>query len=72
MRLFVNGKEVKLLLRIRRISQKEFSQRTGLTPVYVSRLLNQQSSVGLEAQKKIQGVLKFIPFERLFITCDTI
>lgn len=70
LKIYINGREVKLLLRIRRISQKEMAERTGLSTVYISRLLNQLTPVGLTAQKQIQSVFKFVPFERLFTTVD--
>lgn len=69
-RIFVNGKELKIILRLRRMSQKDLASKTGLTPVYISRIINQQSPVGLGAQKKIQSVIRFIPFERMFTTVD--
>lgn len=69
-KIFLNGKEVSLLLRIRRIKQCEFADKAGLSKVHVSKMIRQQSPVGVEAQKKIQNVFKFIPFERLFIAVD--
>ena len=70
MLIFLNRVEVLLMLRIKRISQKEFADLTGLSEVHISRMLNRQASVGLKAQKKIQEVFKFKPFERLFVTVD--
>lgn len=66
MLLFLNGRELRIILRQRKMSQKDLANRAGLTEVYISRLMKQHQSIGLEAQKKIQAVIKFVPFERMF------
>lgn len=73
MLLYINRAEVVLMLRIRCLTQKEFAKQTGLSEVYISRLLTKQSSVGIEAQRKIQralGLKSDKDFLRLFVTVD--
>ena len=71
-KIYLNGKEVALILRIRRLSQKDLAKRTGLSEVHISRIINQQSPVGIEAQRKLQSVIKGISFERMFTMVDKI
>lgn len=71
-KVYLNGKEVALLLRIKRMSQKDFAQRAHITQVHISRLINQQCPVGIKTQKEIQRVFKCIPFDRIFTMVDKI
>jgi transcriptional regulator with XRE-family HTH domain len=71
-KVYLNGKEVALILRIRKMTQKELAEKSGLSCVHISRLINLQSPVGITAQKSLQNALKFIPFERMFTMVDKI
>lgn len=73
MAVYINRAEVILLLRVRRMTQKEFAALTGLTEIYISMLLNKKASVGIGAQRKIQDALELKDakgFEKLFIMVD--
>ncbi len=65
-RVFLNGKEVKILLRMRGISQYMLARKANLNRVYICRLINMEAPIGLNAQKKIQSTLRGVPWERLF------
>jgi len=71
-KIFLNGKEIAVLLRVRRMTQKELAEKAGISEVHISRLINHQAPIGIDAQKRIQNTFKFIPFEKMFTIVDKI
>ena len=70
MKVFVNGKQLRLILKIRNLSQRDAALKIGITHVHFNKLLHHNSEPSPKTRRNILSAFRGIAWDKLFTMMD--